>query len=298
MQEDIKSKLSLAVSMFIFGTIGIFRTYIPLSSGFIAFARGAVGTCFLLAVILISRKKVAFDAIRSNLALLVLSGILIGFNWILLFEAYKYTTVATATLCYYMAPIFVIVASPFVFKERLTLKKAVCVAAALAGMVFVSGVYRMGGSLSAELTGVLFGLGAALLYASVILINKKTTSVGAYDKTVTQLASASAVLFCYVLIAERDAFAKLDLKSTALLILVGIIHTGAAYALYFGSMEKLSAQTVAIFSYIDPVVAIILSAVLLKDKMGLPEIIGAVMILGATFVSEVPLTRKKRQHTT
>ncbi len=293
MGENVKARLYLASSMFIFGTIGIFRTFIPISSGFIAFARGIIGTVFLLTLMLVMRKKVAIDAIKSNLMLLALSGALIGFNWILLFESYKYTTVANATLCYYMAPIFVIAVSPFAFKERLTLKKTICVAVALAGMACISGVYDITSLKATEILGILLGLGAALLYASVIVINKKLRNISAYDRTITQLATAGIVMFVYALAVEREAFAKLDFKITALLVLVGIIHTGIAYALYFGSLEKLSAQTVAIFSYIDPVVAIILSTLLLHDKMGLYEWVGAVLILGATFISEISFKTEK-----
>lgn len=136
--------MSLASAMFIFGTIGIFRKYIPLPSSVLAMARGWIGMLFLFCVLLIQGKKPSWREIQPNLLLLVLSGAFIGINWILLFESYQYTTVAVATLCYYMAPILVILASPFVLKEKLTAKKSLCVAVALLGMVFVSGVVGSG----------------------------------------------------------------------------------------------------------------------------------------------------------
>ena len=293
MKDDMKARLCLITSMFIFGTIGIFRTFIPISSGFLAFSRGLIGTIFLLMLMFVIRKKPSLAAIKANLLLLTLSGALIGFNWILLFESYKHTTVANATLCYYMAPIFVIAVSPLAFKERLTLKKTACVVVALVGMACISGVYDITSLKASELAGIMLGLGAALLYASVIVINKKLKDISAYDRTITQLASAGAVMFIYVLAVEREAFAMLNIKTVALLILVGIIHTGIAYALYFGSLEKLSAQTAAIFSYIDPVVAIILSTFLLHDEMGIYEWVGAVLILGATLVSEISFKAEK-----
>ena len=134
------SKLCLILAMTIFSTIGIFRRYIPLSSGMLAAVRGIVGTIFLLLVFFAKKEKFHADTIKKNLLLLLLSGCFIGINWIFLFESYRYTTVATATLCYYMAPIFVMLVSPFLFKENMSIKKGLCIISALIGMVFVSGI--------------------------------------------------------------------------------------------------------------------------------------------------------------
>ena len=278
---------SLIFSMMIFGTIGIFRKHIELSSGVLAMARGFIGAAFLLLIIALKREKLSKAAIKRNLRLLILSGACIGFNWILLFEAYRYTTVATATLCYYLAPIFVIIASPLILKERLSNRKVLCVLVALAGMVFVSGVLQVDFTGLAELKGVLFGLGAAVFYASVILMNKKITDISAYDKTIVQLVCAATVLVPYVLLTGELAVAEWSGIGFVLVLVVGILHTGVTYALYFGSMAHLKAQTVAIFSYIDPIVAILLSAVLLQEKMDGLTILGTVMILGAAVYSEL-----------
>lgn len=282
----MQAKLALVMSMVIFGTIGIFRKYIPLPSGVIAMARGVIGMIFLLLVVCLKGVRPSFQAIRANLCVLVLSGAALGFNWILLFEAYQYTTVATATLCYYMAPIFVILVSPFLFQEKLTGKKTACVAVALMGMVFISGVYRTGFHGIAELRGILLGLGAAVLYASVILLNKRIKDISAYDKTIMQLGIAAIVLLPYTILSESVYELRVTPLMAVMLLVVGIVHTGVAYTLYFGSMKHLKAQTVALYSYIDPIVAIALSALFLQEQMGVMEIIGACMVLGATMISE------------
>ncbi len=287
-----KSKLSLILSMFIFGTIGIFRRYIPLPSSLLALARGAIGVAFLLIFMAFKKEKLNFKEIENKLLILCVSGVAIGFNWILLFEAYNYTTVATATLCYYMAPVFVIIASPFLFKEKLTIKKIICVIVALVGMVLVSGVIEAGFSGVSELKGVLLGIGAAALYSSVVMMNKKTAGVPIYSKTVIQLGSAAIVLLPYTLLTENIAELTFEPLTIIMLLIVGIVHTGLAYALYFGSMDNLKAQTIAIFSYIDPVIAIILSALVLNEKMSVFGVIGAVLVLGSTLISELPSKKK------
>ncbi len=292
MKKQYAALSRLLGAMCIFGTIGIFVRYIPLPSSIIALSRGIIGSIFLLLVMICTRKGVNKTAIRKNLPLLLISGGCIGLNWVLLFESYRFTTVATATLCYYMAPLFVVIASPFLLKEKLTPKKSVCVLVALVGMVFVSGVLQTGIHSFAELRGVLLGLGAALLYASVVLMNTKIKDIGAYDKTVVQLAAAAAVMVPYCLLAERGTSLAISSTAWILLIVVGIVHTGFAYAMYFGAMQSLPAQTTAIFSYTDPIIAVILSAAVLKEPFTLYTGIGAVLVLGAALVSELPEKHK------
>lgn len=286
------SKLCLILAMTIFSTIGIFRRYIPLSSGMLAAVRGIVGTIFLLLVFFAKKENFHADTIKKNLLLLLLSGCFIGINWIFLFESYRYTTVATATLCYYMAPIFVMLVSPFLFKENMSIKKGLCIISALIGMVFVSGILTEvpvnNISQDSQLKGIVFGLLAAAFYASVILLNKKISGVGAYEKTIFQLGSAAITILPYVLLTESFEAMNLTPNILVLIIFVGIVHTGIAYTLYFHSMGDLKAQTIALYSYIDPILAIILSAIILKEHMHPLAIIGAVLILGAAMISEMP----------
>jgi RarD protein len=209
----------------------------------------------------------------------------------LLFESYRFTTVATATLCYYLAPVFVVLLSPLVLKEKLSPVKGICAAVAVLGMVFVSGVFEGGLDVS-RLPGILFGVGAAAFYAGVVLLNKKMKPIAAMDCTVVQLAVAALVLLPYTLLVEDYATVALSPLGVGLLAAVGVVHTGIAYALYFGSVHKLPAQTVAIFSYIDPVVAILLSALFLQEPMTVWGWVGAILILGSTFVSELSATKK------
>ena len=281
-----KSRIALIVSMLIFGTIGMLRKYIDLPSSIIVLARAVIGTVFLLALLLIKRQKPNMTAVRKNLVPLLLSGIVLGFNWILLFEAYLYTTVATATLCYYMAPILVILASAVLFRERLTTKKLLCILIAGVGIVLVSGVLEAGFHALSELRGVALGLSAAALYATVVLLNKRISGIAPLDRTVVQLAVAAVVLLPYTLLTEDWSQLHPDSIGLLLLIVAGILHTGIAYALYFGSIRALPTQTVALYSYLDPILAVILSALFLQEPLSPTTVIGAVLILGAAIFSE------------
>ena len=288
--NDSRALLKLIISMLIFGTVGIFRRYIPLSSGMLAFSRGVLGGCFLLLIMILRsgtgiRKILALAG--SRLPLLIVSGALIGINWMLLFEAYNYTTVAVATLCYYMEPTIVIVASAFLFRERLDAKKLICVAASIVGMIFVSGVLGGVSAASGNMKGIVLGLSAAVFYSSVVIINKLIGSMDVYVKTTVQLFSASLILLPYLMInKDWGAAGSMGIIAIVMVLVVGILHTGIAYALYFGSISGLRAQTVALFSYIDPVTALMLSAVFLGEPLGLSGLLGALLIIGAAIIAE------------
>ena len=272
-------------SMLIFGTIGVLRRYIPLSSALLAFSRGILGGLFLLIFAKVRKKSVDAKLQSRDLLRLVITGAMIGINWMLLFEAYRHTTVAVATLCYYMQPTIVILLSPLLFKERLTGKKAACAAVSIAGMVLVSGV--VGNSGGGNLRGVLLGLGAAFFYAAVVIMNKKTPGIEPYRRTTVMLLSAGFVMLPYLLLTGGFSNGSVRWPAVVLLLVLGVVHTGLAYTLYFGSMDGMKVQTVAVLSYIDPVSALLFSALLLKEPLSILNLIGAVLIIGSAVVSEI-----------
>ena len=279
-------RLKLVSAMFIFGTIGLLRRSIPCSSAVVAMVRGFVGVAFLVLWRLLRGKRLdhAYERMKKKLPLLLLSGALIGFNWVCLFEAYAYTSVSVATVCYYMAPIFVILASPIILKEKLTLKRGLCALIAFAGMVLCSG---LGSGENNSLRGVVLALAAALMYAAVILLNKRLTELNAEERTAVQLFAAALALLPYVLKTGLPTAAELTPTVILLLLVAGIVHTGLAYTLYFGSLDGVSAQTAALMSYIDPVVALLLSALLLHEKMSFAAAIGAAMVIASALVSDL-----------
>ena len=285
----MNGKLKILTSMAIFGTVGIFVRFIPMASAPIAFCRGVLGCVFLLILMAATGRKPNLQDIKRNGWILAVSGAAIGINWILLFEAYRYTTVAIATICYYLAPAFVTLASPLV-GEKLTAKKLCCIGVALVGMVFVSGMFQ--GSQQSSFLGVLLGVGAAVFYASVILMNKTFSPIGAYDRTLCQLGTAALVIAPYLLVSGGIYFGDMTTLGWVMLLIVGIVHTGIAYALYFGGIRDVNAQTAAILSYLDPVLSILLSALILKEKLDVFSVIGAILILGSALYSELPGSKK------
>ena len=286
-KENVRGSVCMFVSsMLIWGTIGVFRKFIPVSSAFLAFSRGMLGGLFLLTFVLLKRKTAATKLrVRPALALAV-TGAAMGINWILLFEAYNHTTVAVATLCYYMQPTIVMLLSPLIFREKLTGRKTLCAVVSIVGMVLVSGVIGSANGPAGSAKGVILGLSAAVLYSAVVILNKRIEGVDAYRKTTIQLFSAGAVMMPYMILTDGFTAGGLSPVSAALLLVVDLLHTGIAYLLYFASLEKLKAQSAAILSYIDPVSALLFSAVFLKEAMSAASIVGAVLIIGSAVLSE------------
>lgn len=272
------------LAMTIFGTIGLFVKFIELPSTVIALSRGALGTLFLLLVLKLLKRRINTASVKSNFKHLIIAGAALGLNWIFLFEAYRLTSVATATLAYYMAPIILILLSPILLHERVPVGKWICVICALFGMSLISGVWE--GSENVALDGITMGLIAACFYASVVINNKFLKGLDPYDSSIVQLAVAAIVLLPYVLFTVDFSVLKPDTTTIGLTLAVGILHTGVAYWLYFSALPKLEAARIAIFSYIDPAIAILLSVFVLMEPMTTAGVIGAVLILGAALASE------------
>lgn len=287
-QKKATSKLVLA--MFIFGTIGIFRKYLPYSSGFIACIRGLIGAIFLSFLMVFRKQKVNKPILRKAFTLLLLSGLFLGGNWVLLFEAYRYTSVAVATICYYLAPAIAMLLATILFGEKMTCKNIICILLSLFGLIFVC---RPAGGLTGDGKGILFGLFAAFLYAAVMLCARLLSEVGSYEKTTLQLLVSSIAVGIYSFFMEDKQVGLHSFSNIFLLLVVGIVHTGIAYVLYFDSIGQLSTQTVSILSFLDPLCSILLSACFLREPISSTGYIGIILILTGTVINEaLPLKKE------
>lgn len=287
----MKSNIQFILSMITFGTIGIFVRHINLASSEIALLRGLLGSLFLLAVIAYSRNHLSWQKIRPNAIYLLSSSIALGANWIFLFESFKHTTISNATLSYYFAPVFVMMLSPLVLKETLSLKKIICIGIAILGM---SLIVADNGAATVEynhLLGICYGILAAGFYATLMLTNKFIKNLTALETTLIQLATASLVLTPYVLLTDGLGIFQIAPSSIPYVFVLGFLHTGVGFLLFFSGMQHLKGQTIAALSYIDPFTSLLISAVILKESMTAIQLIGGILLLGATFISEKKLSR-------
>ncbi|MBO5047178.1 MAG: EamA family transporter [Clostridia bacterium] len=289
MTHFTKPRLFMMLSMTIFGTISIFVRYLPLSSGEIALYRSVMAALPIFIVLLCTKQKLRLDAWKRQGLLLMLSGLALGLNWILLFEAYQHTTVSTATLCYYVAPVLVTVISPLLFREKMTKSQIVCFVMSTVGILLITG-FR---DLHTDGLGIALGLGAAVFYACMVLLNKGIRGVSGLQRTFWQFVSASIVLLPYVACSGGFHLDALDGKGWLCLLVVGLVHTALAYCLYFAAIGKLTGQQIAILSYIDPLAAVLISVFVLSEEMTLLQAVGGLLILVFSLWNELA-TNKQR----
>ena len=283
-------RFMMILSMAIFGTLGLFVRNINVASGELALYRAVMAALFLTTVFLITKRRIEWTKIRKEVPILIASGVAVGINWILLFEAYKYTTISLATLSYYFAPVLVTAICPFLFKEKLTPQQIICFVMSTLGIVLITGIGGADGQYN--LVGIMFGLGAAVFYASVILLNKFIKNVGGMDRTLLQFIAAILVLLPYVASTSGFSLGGLDTLGWSCLLVVGLVHTGITYTMYFSSLKDLPGQKVAILSYIDPLVAIAISVLVLGEAMTVTQMIGGALILGFTLWNELTPTKE------
>ncbi len=283
----ISPRNKIIVAMLIWGTIGLFVREIELGSIEIAFFRAIIGSGFLFVISLLKRDKIDRELLKKNLLILSISGLSLGINWFTLFQAMRYTTISNAVLSYYFAPVFIVLFSAIVLKEKMGLKNIVCLLGAVLGLFLI---LKSGDEESLHVynhtKGILYGLAGAVIYAIIVLLNKHIKGLLGFQATMIQLSIAALVLAPMVIIQNSIDFNGIGIKTWVLMAIVGVIHTGIAYLLYFPSIKDVPGQTIAILSYLDPITAIVASFIFLKESMGVFQILGGILILLTSYINE------------
>ena len=281
------------VSLLIFGSNGVFASHIDMTSAEIVCMRTLIGSLALILVLLVSRTKLDWAVMKREAFKLIAAGICLGVNWALLFEAYKLMSVSIATLTYYLSPIIVLLLSPLLLSEKQSARAYIGMCAAVVGLVLAVGL----GDTSVTATGLIVGLGSAVFYAGLIIFNKKIDGVTGLPLTTIEMVIAACVMLPYVLLTGGYVGFPPDMEGTLYLIFLCLVNTGLACWLYFSSMNRLPARAVALFGYVDPVSALIFSAVFLGDRMGALQIAGAVLVFaGAAFGQSKPKAQTLTQN--
>lgn len=294
MQTNNRPRNLMIFSAVTFGTLAPFVRHIPLASAELALWRAVLAALLLGVWLLLSHSSIPWKAIRRALPLLALSGMAIGINWILLFQSYRYTTVSVATLSYYFAPVLVTILCPVLFHERLSRKQILCFVMSTLGVVLIVTDGGLSGT-GTDFIGVMFGLGAAVFYAAVILLNKCIHDVTGVHRTFIQFLAAIVTVLPYVALTSGFHLHQLDGVGWANLLIVGFCHTGITYCLYFTALKDLPGQKAAILSYLDPLTAVLLSVTLLGEPISPAQLTGGALVLGFAIWNEFLSRQSPRQ---
>ena len=286
-----KSLIFFIASMVIFGTNGLIVANISLGSAEIVLMRTFLGSLFLLAIVLVKR-SFSFADLKADLIPATIGGAALGLNWVLLFSAYRSAGVGLSTLTYYCGPIIVLALSPVLFKEKLTWNKLLAIAAVAVGMFCITGDIEPGSDVQ---TGILFGGGAALLYASLIVANKRVKRLSGLNCAMYELIVAFFVVLIYLVASNVKLPVIPAAEDIVWVLAIGLVNTGLAYYLYFSSLQKLPGQTVALVCYIDPLTALLVSGAFLGEKLLGVQIAGAVLILGGACLGELKFKKTENK---
>ena len=269
------------LSMLIFGTNGILVHHISLASSQIILMRTLIGGLLLTLIVLL---RGGFDraGIRADLLPLLLGGSVLGLNWVALFEAYRQLNVSLATLIYYVGPILVLLFSPLLFREKLNSRKITSVVLVAIGLVCISGSIALRGM---SMRGLLTAVVSALFYAAVIIFNKRITNTGGLQTAALELDIAFVIVLIYMMLTV--GLPHPAVSDIPWIAVIGLVNTGLAYLLYFSGLQKLPAQSAALISYVDPVSALVFSALFLHETMTPVQILGAVLIIGGAVFGEL-----------
>lgn len=271
------------LALLLFGTNGIVASYIELSSYEIVLLRTLIGSLFLLAVFLASKKEPLQRENKRDLGNLIISGAAMGTSWMFLYEAYARIGVSLATLAYYCGPVLVMAVSPLLFREKTTGAKLIGLLAVLMGMFLVN---RQALLLDGFSWGLLYGLLSALTYAFMVIFNKRAVSITGLKNSAYQLSISFFTVALFTLIKQGAAM-DIAPRSIPPILFLGIVNTGIGCYLYFSSIQSLPAQSVAICGYLEPTSALLFSAVFLSERLTPLQWAGTLLILGGAAFGEL-----------
>lgn len=283
-----KAYISYILALLLFGSNGIIASYIALSSTEIVLYRTFIGSVLLIFLFLITKNKWSFYKNKKHFSYLALSGIAMGLSWMFLYEAYDQIGVSVSSLLYYCGPVIVMVLAPIVFKEKLVMRKIVGFVAVLIGIILVNGNLVNGNN---NIFGILCGVMSAVMYSFMVIFNKKATNISGLENSLLQLTISCITVAIFILFRGNFSF-YIPQDSIFPLIFLGVVNTGIGCYLYFSKLEKLPVQSVSVLGYIEPLSAVLLSVIILKETMSVMQIIGAVLVLGGAIYAERIVDKK------
>ena len=278
-----RSYMKYFAALLLFGFNGIVASFIDLSSYEIVLLRTFIGSVLLIALFFLTRNKLTFYQYKNDSLFLLLSGIAMGTSWMFLYEAYAQIGVSIASLCYYCGPIIVMALSPLLFREKLTASKLCGFAAVLIGIILVNGSAFNG---NGNLWGIFCGLMSVVMYAAMVICNKKAQRITGIENATLQLFVSFLTVFIFVLF-KQGLTVHLHTEDIIPVLILGLFNTGIGCYFYFSSIGKLPVQTVAICGYLEPLSAVVFSVIVLHETMLPIQILGAALIIGGAVSSEL-----------
>lgn len=277
-----RSYFKYIAALLLFGSNGLMASHIHLTSYEIVLLRTLLGSLLLTSVFILTRQRPACFKHKKDLLFISISGVAMGASWMFLYEAYAQMGVSISSLLYYCGPILVMVLAPLLFKEKLTSFKVIGFIIVLCGVFLINGnIFES----HRNLFGIFCSGMSAIMYAVMVLANKKSTHITGLENPVLQLIISFFTVAIFVVLKNGFTF-HIQWNDWVWILILGFFNTGLGCYFYFSSIGTLPVQAVAIWGYLEPLSAVLFSVLLLSERMSVLQISGAVLILGGAMFAE------------
>lgn len=282
------NKIKLVLVMIIWGSLGVFTRSIPLSALSLAFLRAFIA----LPVLFVVMKMKKVDKVKWQLLMpYLISGVLLGFGWLTLFYGFKHTSISSAVIIYNMCPVYVMIFAPLVLKETISKIQIGVIFASFIGLFLIVGHNLLEGY---GYMGLALSAVSGMLYATIVLINRSIkVRVDNQVATFVQILTSMMVLLPFVLMdGDIIRVVNLDPMAITYTILLGILHTGVAYTIFFSLYEHMKSVEIVSYSFLEPLFGILFSVIFVGETLTFVQIVGGFLILGSTYIGEMFQDRK------
>ncbi|HJJ29338.1 MAG TPA: DMT family transporter [Methanocorpusculum sp.] len=290
-----KAALLLTLSVLITGANGILANSTGETSAQIVFLRTLIASLFMLALFLVTRHKFTFYKNPRDFALIAASGCSMGISWLFLYEAYLEIGVSLATLLYYIGPVIIMILAPVLFKEKHTPANLLGFGIVLAGVLLVNGIAVKNGVVP---FGILCGTLSAVFYACMMAFSKKITVMKGIENPMFQFIFSFLIVALYVSFTGGYGFMlAISPHDWLMFAILGIVNTGIATTLYFVTVPRVKARSLAVISYFELLSAVIFSAIFLGEILTPLQIAGTACIVGGALFAELRHQKKQSAKT-
>lgn len=270
----------LHLAVMLFGLAGIIGKFVSLPAVIVTFGRVFFSSIFLLIIILVKKEKILL-ANKWDYVLMIIAGVIMAIHWFTFLQTIQMSTVAIGTITFSTFPIFVTFLEPIIYKERLRVKNIVLALIMFLGILITIPEFTLDNQVT---LAIIIGLIGSLSYAFLCLMNRYFSSrysgrvICLYEQGIAAITLFPALFIVKAVPNATDLLA---------LIFLGIICTALAHSIYVSSLKKVKVQTAGIISGMETVYSIVFAYVLLKETLGVRELLGGLIIFGVALYSSV-----------
>jgi DME family drug/metabolite transporter len=294
-RDRILGVLAVVAAASIWATLGLFAKILyaqGVSFEALVAVRASVGWVAVMTFVLATGKANSLRISGRDLVFLAPLGLVgIGAFYLFYFYTVRESTVGTAAILNYSSPAFVVVLASLLLKEELNAAKVLALLLSAGGIFLVAGAYDPS-NLEVTPTVLLTGLLSGLTYGLYSIFGRPVTGHLSPSVILSFALFFGSSLLVVVALPTLDTLVGLPASSYAMLLMLSVVHTTLAFALYTFGLGRLGAGTAAIVATVEPVVAVALGTALLGELLTIPKLLGASLVISGAALAQVRLRKR------